>query len=171
MSKDMSKDTNYFKSIDLKWALWSRDPSYWREHGHKSHLDIIRRAFAGTRSPVTVYTAPRKEIRSGTVTIGKGQAAVNFVAVWDSPACLVPEDVPDELREDAEHKISEWLIGGEGFRWYQESPVGARIDRTVKARSFKALMGKIDDCEADLICAEQENAKFFDEFCEKLPRK
>ena len=160
------------KSVDLKWALWSRDPSYWQEHGHKSTLDAIRCAFAGTRSPVTVYTAPRKERSFGTVTISKGKAEVNFVAVWDSPDCHVPDDMPEKLRDQATDQICHWFCDGEGFHGGDlQDPVGAKIDRTVKARSFKALLEKIDACEEDLIKTDQENYKLFEEFLATLPKK
>ena len=45
-------------------------------------------AFSGESDPVTVITAPEKEIRSGYVEIHAGFANVFFSFQWDDPTTI-----------------------------------------------------------------------------------
>jgi len=56
--------------IDLKWSLWSVNEETWEERGASKALAAMKAAAAGG-DPVTVHTTPGKEIRYGTVTIGR----------------------------------------------------------------------------------------------------
>lgn len=160
--------------VDLKWGLWSPDKSIWEERA-PGVWKKLERAFKGTGPAVTVHTAPRKEIRYGTVEVWKGHATVRFGSIWDEPSCHVPESVPESRFEKAREAIWEWFSGDYGF-WDgdPESPIGALVETgwdPIRARSFDALMRKIDAMEADLLNQESEHSKAFDEFLKELAKE
>lgn len=70
-------------SIDLKWSLWSTQRTYFDEYA-PGVWDTMRAAFDGTGTEVLVNTAPRKEIRYGSVLVQPGQMHVHFWAEWDN---------------------------------------------------------------------------------------
>ena len=82
-------------NIDLKYALWSADVGHWEDHAPDA-LALLRAAVEsgdlhdGHR--VTINTAPRKEIRAGTVQLsaqdGHVFADVEFHTEWDEPCDL-----------------------------------------------------------------------------------
>lgn len=152
--------------VDLKWSLWTEDESTWEEYRAKDVLEKVKAAFEGGEQ-FTVYTAPRKEIRYGSVTVSKGKAVVEFNAVWDSPQSLLPDGLwENDLAVDAVH---DWFCNHEGFLdGDPESPVGARVMRTVEAKSFPELLQAVDACEADLLQEEQEAGKELDSFIKGL---
>lgn len=149
--------------VDLKWSLWVRSPEDMDEYapGLSARLED---AFKGGVRQI-VYTAPRKEIRFGTVTVDKGKAYVDFRAVWDEPRCLLPESLSmDDLAVD---RLTDWFINRDGFE-DEDSPVGARVERVVEAESFPQLMAAIDKCEDELLELEKKNGKELDEFLRSL---
>ena len=149
-------------TFDLKWSLWTPRRSAWTERNpaYTKMYDAMRDAFNGRRNAVTVYTAPRKEIRFGTVTVSKGKAHVDFRAVWDSPHDQSPTGEQENV--DAIH---EYFCGGLGYdEGDPESPLGARVTKLVRARSFTKLMERIDACETQLLTEEKLAHEAFTEF-------
>lgn len=74
--------------VDLKWALWSADVDYWREHAPQTTEHLIAAfngAFDEFGDTLVIHTAPRKEIRFGTVTIDPkaNLVVVEFRAEFD----------------------------------------------------------------------------------------
>lgn len=128
-------------NLDLKWNLWSRDAETFPAEA----LAALQRAFANKAHAVTVYTAPRKEIRFGTVVVTGHSATVDFYTVWDQPheLCSCPEQID-----------AAWGWFSEGFD--DGSPIGARVTRCVSAHSFKGLLRAIDRLEAELLKADEE---------------
>jgi hypothetical protein len=129
-------------SVDLKWCCWSKHNSTWDEYA-PGVWEKAEAAFKGEAGPVTVNTAPRKEIRYGSVTIYKGGAAGHFCCEWDSV-----EDLADTLGTTADDGFHEMIpcsvhLMEPGMDW----------DFKVKARTFASLMRKIDNEEDSLLQA------------------
>jgi len=143
--------------VDLKWSLWLKHADAWEERQGAEAVADMRVAFeSGGASVVT--TAPRKEIRFGQVVVERGRAHADFVAVWDSPADLAPDDASDEDVQCVAEWFEEYHDGD------PESPVGAHVEEDVEAATFDELMVKIDACEDRLLEEEKERSKSFDEF-------
>lgn len=152
------------EAVDLKWSLWTADRGIWDEYAPGAWSEM-RKAFFGKSDEVTVHTAPRKEIRYGTVEVREGEAFVSFRAIWDAPNCHVPEHVPEDQIDEASETIASWFDDNEGYEdGDTESPVAAQVIRKVKADSFPKLMRKIDECEEQLLREEQEASEHFAEY-------
>lgn len=69
--------------IDLKWSLWSADIGHWEEYAPEL-LPVMRNCLV-EKLPLYIMTAPRKEIRSGTVELlpDRGYINVIFNCEWD----------------------------------------------------------------------------------------
>lgn len=159
--------TKAFAKLDLKLSLWGADRRYWEEQGCGDTYTALEAAFSGAVPAFTVYTAPKKEIRFGTVTVSKGRATVDFRTVWDSPRCHVPEHVEaGEAADAAADIIHDYFCDYEGYdEGDPESPIGARVTRTLQKRpreSFRAFMGRIDKCEDELLKVESEHSLAFE---------
>jgi hypothetical protein len=77
-------------SVDLGRPLWSKDKAYWEERAPGVWEKLSLRPPGET---LEVSSAPRKEVRYGTVRISRGEdgtwgAHVHFVTEWDSPENL-----------------------------------------------------------------------------------
>lgn len=155
--------------VDLKWSLWSKDSSYWDEMNATAQLKAVKAAFLGGE-PVKLVTAPRKEIRFGTVFVTKGCAMVEFSAVWDDPRSLLPDELSmEDLATDAVH---DWFCGFLGYLdGDPESPIGAQVVKMVEANDFEVPMNGIDACEEELIEQEKANGKMMDGFIDSLKEK
>lgn len=163
-------------SVDLKWSLWSADWMTWNEKTGQPDLEAepgymwkrMEQAFDGSARPVRVHTAPRKEIRFGTVYITQGQAEVDFEAVWDEAYCLVELvkwSLPDELVDQAIEHIRNWFYEDEPIMVNEDGDnLGAQIGDVIFAESFDALMEAIDLRETQLLMIEGERGKAFDEY-------
>lgn len=149
-------------NVDLKWSLWSADRDHWEECA-KDAYDRIAKAFTGEAPPVCVYTAPRKEIRYGTVVIEKNKARVTFQAGWDDPLYQVPSEIPEDKHEQAAEAITEWHRDRYGFI-DSETPAGAVVEGVVVDGDFKSFMQSIDDYEHMLQERESDESDAFDEF-------
>jgi hypothetical protein len=149
--------------IDLRWSLWTADEDGFAENDHNQKvLDAMKAAFAGGR-PVTVNTAPKKEIRFGSVDITKGTANVHFSFEWDEDyehlyrvEEIAPDLSPKEER-DARESISMFLCELENYQ-----------DREIKADTFAELMAAIDKVESDLLESEQSQSDSFEEMIKGL---
>lgn len=151
-------------TVDLKWSLWAALAFDWEDYA-PGVVARMRAAFEGTGPAVLVRTAPRKEIRYGSVFIHKGRADVDFYCVWDESNDLVPESITDDAaRDDAAESIGRW------FEDHDESGdnVPCRVIETVRARTFERLMLKVDQCETRLLKEEEEQSQRFHEFLATL---
>ena len=149
--------------VDLKWSLWEdADSSIWEEYSEDEDLlPNMAAAFRGEGPAVVVYSAPRKEIRYGTVTISKGEASCQLVSLWDSPPCHIPEDCPEEFRDEFEESIDLFFSEGEGYWEDYEDPIGAKVEQLVKAETFPELMKGIGNLESALYEQEDLSSKDF----------
>ncbi len=128
------------RTVDLKWSLWMQDEDVWNEYAP----DLWARmeaAFTGAQGPVCVWTAPRKETRSGWVIIGKGGASGLFVSEWDEFGALA-----NTLGQEDDWYFRECIP----YSQHADAP-GCERSFTVRARSFASLMRKIDDEESELL--------------------
>lgn len=128
------------KSVDLKWSCWSTDESVWGDYAPGT-WERMEQAFNGTASPLKVASGPRKEIRYGSVVISKGKATGYFVTEWDSVDSLA-----DTLGTEPDEGFNEMIPHSP----YTMEP-GMDWDFTVKAKSFRKLMARIDAEEDRLL--------------------
>lgn len=151
-------------NIDFKWSLWMSDMSVWDAETREAS----KLAFAGEGAPVIIHTAPRKEIRYGTVVISQGKANVEFYAVWDSPIDLIPENCPKKWKKKMKEEIETYFTFGYGFYDGGENPIGASVQNEVTASTFEELLQKIDTHEEELLELERESSKEFHAYCESI---
>lgn len=133
-------------TVNLKWALWSKDKYYWEERA-PGVWEKLEACPPG--ETLEVSSAPHKEIRYGTVRISRGEdgrwgADVRFVTEWDSPEALT--DILD-LSPEAIRRVLPFTGDGEP---------GIEREEHVEAPSFQELMNLIDDEEYELIKADQD---------------
>jgi hypothetical protein len=149
--------------IDLKWSLWSQDEGTWEQYAPEAlkHLRMM------SDNTLVLKTAPRKEIRFGTVTItgtaeaeagsgGELEATGRFEAHWDSV-----EDLMDTLdvaaSEDADYDEQyQCLVESLPFANMDGDP-GTYVEFEVKATTVAELLRLVDEQEAKLL-AEDEQA-------------
>lgn len=156
-----------FLTADLKWSLWSADRETWANHHAGKTWDAMENAFHGKGPAVRLYTAPRKEIRFGTVTVETGRATVELKTGWDSTVDHVPEEVPEEYREEVSAAIERWFCERHGYM-DEDMPTGAMATDEFEADSFDRLMERIDALEEVLMQKESEASDEFDEFLAEL---
>lgn len=176
LSKTYLPDPIEFE-VDLKWGLWDTDESIWEDCEGESGKEIyqkMREAFKGEGAPVTIQTAPRKEIRFGTVDIYEGGASVKFHTHWDSPWDLLPDCLPDdeEVQEDFKNLIEDYLQDSYGYcEGDVNDPIGAEISDDIKAGTFEELMGKIDELESELLDLESQHSTEFHQFLDVFTKQ
>jgi hypothetical protein len=127
-------------AIDLKWACWSEHKQEWVEHA-PGMWERMENAFHGKSGPIQISTAPRKEIRFGSVLIQKGQASGHFVTEWDSV-----EDLADNLKTEADKGFRELIP----YTTRRAEP-GCEWDFKLHGRKFSSFMRSIDLEEAKLL--------------------
>lgn len=130
--------------VDLKWSLWSRDEDTWDDYAPGVWATL---AALEPEQEIAVRTAPKNEVRYGSVTTsrdtaGKWFAAVLFREEWDckedlANALNVPEDLHAAFFEEIPRHAGEPGVA-------EEAHVGP-FD------TFAALMGAVDDVEVRLI--------------------
>lgn len=141
-------------SIDLKWSLWSQDESIWQDYAPEAlrHMKLMY------NNTLILKTAPRKEIRYGTVTItgtsesedspndGELEAIGRFEAHWDEVAELMDTFGLDPGDDD------EYQCFVDSLPWANtDGTPGTYIEFHVQATSVAALLTAIDLKEAELI--------------------
>lgn len=135
--------------IDLKHSLWSAHPDTWMDHEPEKYPALVEAIERGER--VTVYTAPRKEVRSGTVevwkTSGTYNADVRFHAEWDDAESHLSHL---GLEESDLERVEAALPRNDN------GDPGISCDDTVTADTFEELLKKIDEIEERLIAVEEE---------------
>lgn len=155
----MKTQTHKF-DIDLRWSLWSRHPEEFDRYPEA--LQAMRNAFEGKRG-VIIHTAPRKEIRYGTVTIAEKSAHVDFFFEWDEPCAQLwrIEEIATDLT-DAECKMASDQIA----MWFAEMTWGA--EEEVIGETFEELLAAIDQVQSDLLSNEDAQSKAFEVFIKTL---
>lgn len=129
--------------VDLKWSLWSTDKSNWDDRAPGT-WDAMANLEVG--ETFGIFTAPKKEIRYGTVAITRFEeswlAHGYFEETWDSVTDLCDTlGIPEE-QEYEMHEVLPYTDSGE---------VGACRHFDVTAPTFEELMKAVDDEEAKLI--------------------
>ena len=136
--------------VDLKWSAWSKHRDPWDDYTPEIWEKL---AALPIGQSVTVRSAPRKEIRYGTVEIshvahptrpeGFWEAQAMFQDVWDSSGYLAGSlGLDDEAGEGA---LCEKLRIGLGDSFT------IQVSNSVEAPTFEKLMAAIDRIEDDLI--------------------
>jgi hypothetical protein len=138
--KEMEDKPTEEVSVDLRYSMWSDEQAMWEEFA-PGVWEKMRNAFEGKSGPITIHTNPKKEIYHGTVTIFKGKACGALTTEWDDPESLAGTlGVPcDEAFIDSIPFTAENMAPGIGWNF------------KIKARSFQALVKKIDRGEGELI--------------------
>lgn len=136
-------------AVDLKWSLWSKDESTWEER-QPGLLARMEAAFNGTGPKLEITTAPRKEIRYGSVTISKRQAVGTFACEWDDA-----ESLADTLGTTADEAFIECLPGSVFL-----GAIGVEHTFDIKSRSLAGLLAAVDKEEDEMI---KENDKIWKE--------
>lgn len=131
--------------IDLKWSLWSAEREHWLDHAPDALAALEQLAVGAS---LTIATAPRKEIRFGTMHIARTVAGYTaqgeFYTQWDDV-----EDLADTL-------------GCEPDRLYhlldfnEVGVVGAAVDVDVQAPTLDALLRRIDQREEALLTQDAD---------------
>lgn len=152
-------------SVDLKWSLWCRHEEDIEEYAPGLPARM-RAAFSGDGPPLLIHTAPRKEIRFGSVRISKGGAEVEFSFEWDEPHELAAsvDDHLDEEMSDEEHEWASGIVADHLAENYCEF----RRQRLISEEDFGQLMEAIDAVEDELLEGERSFSAAFDEFVKGL---
>ena len=113
-----------------------------------------------------IRTAPRKEIRFGSVLVSKGQADVEFSFEWDDPHDLAAsvDDRLDDGMSDEEH---EW-VSGLVADYLAENHCEFRRHRVLSEDDFGRLMEAIDRVEEELLEGEKDFSNVFDGYVADL---
>jgi hypothetical protein len=143
-------------NIDLRWSLWTESLDELTE-AYPRAFCAAEQAFLGTGQPVLIESNPKKEIRFGQVRFEQGKAIVNFSFEWDEPfdqisRIEVHPDLTNAERAYALGRIANHFE--DACTWY--------VAETVEAETFAGLIAKIDQVEAEMIEAEEEQSKAFD---------
>lgn len=157
------------RGVDLKWGLWTDDEGLWQESGCSDELAQLRRAFYGERPPLKIDTAPRKEIRYGTVIAEHGALSYAFRAEWDETyelAQLAEVDLDAEAQVELEALIDDFLqcIREElpfDFAMAADN-IGAYVSGVAMGDDFETAMAEVDAAEGALLEIEQENSAELD---------
>jgi hypothetical protein len=126
----------------------------------------MRKAFEGDAPAIKVYTAPRKEIRYGSVLFTRGRAEVDFSFEWDEPyelADFVNEHLDRPLTDEEHEKVSEQIAS-----WLSEHQDSFRESTELTADTFEELLALIDAVEERLLTAEKELSAEIKEFEKSL---
>lgn len=142
-------------SVDLKWGLWSRDFSTWDDQAPGVLIDLFDALIRG--ETVTIRTAPRKEIRFGSVDIvpdgTRLRAHGSFSAGWDDPRELADGYfIPEELYDAFVASIP-----------FTSSGPGVEIEFDVSADDLEQLFAQIDREEDRLLAKEERASQELDE--------
>lgn len=134
--------------VDLKWSLWIANKESWQDYA-PGIVRQMEKAFLGIGRPVLVRTAPRKEIRFGEVLITKGRATGTFACEWDEA-----HELADTLGTENNEAFVECLPGSAYV-----GGIGVDVEFVVAARTFNALMERIDAEEDRLIKLDRQEWK------------
>jgi len=135
------------REVDLKWSLWSRDKEFWEARA-PGVWDTLEGLTPG--SALEIRTAPRKEIRFGSVKIERQEvgwvARGYFESHWDDV-----EDLGDTLGVPVEA----WEGLFETVPRTPSGEPGVGFDFEVQAGSLMEIMVLIDEQEATLLEEEK----------------
>lgn len=152
--------------VDLKWGLWYDEKEHW-ENCSEGSWQLLQDAFHGKIQSLKIFTAPRKEIHYGVVTISRGRAEVLFYTVWDETHELLSEHYDDltedefqNLCEDMDMMLTDELMWTEDVDYLDN--IGGLVKDTIQADTFEELMNKIDALNDLMYTRDRENSKQFD---------
>ena len=144
-------------NIDLKFSLWSKHIEDFDERAPECAK--LLRAFPES---LTIHTAPKKEIRYGTVTIkcnGDEQTCTSirahgkFYCEWDEPEDLVGDlDLDDGCISDEEYQNRAENIQQAMF----DLDFPPSIDFDITAPTLDSILECIDNVEDDLLEANEK---------------
>jgi hypothetical protein len=126
-------------TIDLKWSLWTA-------HVEDFPADLQAdwaKLQAGEITEIQISTAPKKEIRFGTVRMRKGFAVVQMSTRWDDV-----ESLADTLKVDPD---ALWDHLAESGALEDGDVMGGAVEERVEGETLEALVEAIDDVEDQLI--------------------
>jgi hypothetical protein len=145
-------------NIDLKWSCWSIWRSHWEDYapGIWDHLAGLKPG-----ESATIYTAPRKEIRYGRVTISR-----LFPSMWIAEGCFTcgwddEGDLADTVGYDLDEDGYDAFHESVPFSMHTYDP-GIDVDFELKANTFEKLMRRIDRQEAQCIETSNEEWDLFE---------
>lgn len=153
--------------IDLKHSLWSCDLESFPE----DVLALMRAAFDGTGTALSVRTAPKREIRYGLVKIYHGCMEYQFHTEWDDTEALVSEDL-EELTDAQQtyllDRVSDWLsmhkyLLAVDHEVMSEDNIGAAASGKVVGDDFEAALKRVDQGEEDLLERDKYASDQFDD--------
>ena len=155
--------------MDLKWSLWSKYIEDIEERAPE--VAKLLRAYP---EKLTIYTAPKKEIRYGNVTIecnGDAETCTSirayghFYCEWDEPGDLVADlDLDDGCISDEEHQNRAENIQQALFD--MEFP--PRIDFDITAPTLDSILECIDKVENDLLEANEKAWEEMEEWAKSV---
>lgn len=154
-------------AVDLKWSLWTTNERIWRDRAPDAWMPLRAGIEDGcleeSGDRLVIHTAPRKEIRFGTVELwfdgehNRLKATINFSAEWDE----VP-DLLDALGFDRCDKQAEELLRATlaetGVDMSGESPtITVSESHTYRPDStLDEVLLAIDDVENRLLLRETD---------------
>jgi len=152
--------------VDLKWSLWSARVEHWEEYAPET-LALLRAGIEGghmleSGEGCVIRTAPRKEIRHGTVEIyprdGRIFADVLFGCEWDEPHELAGTLLYENKLEETDENLAtvrayleDCGIRGttrEGTIDFGETPTLAEVLEKIDAVEAALLKGDTAEWEA-----------------------
>lgn len=158
--------------IDLKWALWVADPGYFEERAPEAYHALLeawtRARSTGQCDEFQIFSAPKKEIRYGLLTIfPNGAYEVNFKACWDSlhdlvgTVCWTEFGDEDLLPPHVYDRVVDALKTNEGLWSYMDDngELGTEIDGGSKLQfheTFEDFLKTVDALEDELFQREKE---------------
>lgn len=149
--------------VDLRWSLWSKYTEEF-EGRNAEAINAAKQVFDGEYDyPVKIHTAPKKEIRFGTVTFTGQTAEVLFSFDWDEPYEQIwrVEEITGELNEQEEASVREQI---EMFF----SELDWSVSDDVSGSTFAELMERIDEVESNLLEQEDTQSKELDALLKSL---
>jgi hypothetical protein len=160
------------RRIDLKRSLWSKDRDTLEGYA-PGLVQQIDRALADEER-LTLYTAPRKEVRYGMITIDGHEVDVFFRADWDEASSQLPRIPGWPLSFRAQSAAEDAIVG-----WYREqggNSYGENVVRSAetfdpRGMSLDEALARIDAVEERLIEREQRLSEEFAAFVEALATK
>lgn len=147
--------------VDLKWSLWSEHEEHWEEHAPKTLAALKAGIDDGNLLEhggyIRILTAPRKEIRSGTVCIfaheGRIKATVEFRQEWDEPYDLAETLLHEAGITDPPDEQYEKMV--ERLRWADLGTIEEEYVDFGKSPTLAEVLARIDAVEERLIANDK----------------
>jgi hypothetical protein len=152
-------------NVDLKWSLWLAFPDEWEGKNAKEAIDALKALQVG--ESVQINTHPRKEIRSGSVTITRTARCYRAVGMFhdewndtDALADTLGLLSGEDLLTDDDNMALDIVRENVPRTEYGEPGTSKRID--VTAKTLVQLLIKVDAVEDKLIKTSERAWKSFE---------